>query len=95
MEDLKSIVHKVIGQMSSNSGGDGHRIEEVWPAVVGERAAAHTRVAGLQKRTLVVYVDSPAWLYQMNLKRLKTLQQVKDKVGTVDKIYFKIGKING
>ncbi|MDA0578097.1 MAG: DUF721 domain-containing protein, partial [Verrucomicrobia bacterium] len=36
-----------------------------WPHLVGNDVARHTRPAGLERRVLLVYVDSSVWLSEL------------------------------
>lgn len=36
-----------------------------WPALVGADVARHTRPGGIERRTLLVYVDSSVWLSEL------------------------------
>ncbi len=48
--------------------------EEVWGAWVdaaGQNAARHTKPKRLTKTTLIIDVDSPTWIYQLNINRSK------------------------
>jgi len=48
---------------------------------------------GVKEETLSVYVDSPAWMYQMRMRQTKILKQFKEEVSDIKHIHFKIGKI--
>ena len=66
--------------------------EEVWGAwksAVGTNAAKHTKPIRLTKTTLTIDVDSPTWIYQLNIdkegiekrlnRQLKRKKQIKIK----------------
>ena len=93
MDPIKNIVSDVIGKMSSKGFNEQTRILEVWQKIVGEKGTKHARVSGLKDGTLMVLVDSSAWLFQLNLKRKNILEQLQKEKLEIQKIIFKIGKV--
>ena len=65
----------------------GHRrarqaaILHVWPEVVGEIHARHTRAAGIHGNALVVMTDLPALSYELRLRRDALVEALNRKVG--------------
>jgi len=95
MDNVKDIVQKVIGEISSQRDRQADDIIRAWTTCVGETAACHTHVVGIKEDTLLVYVDSSAWLYQMNLHKEKILKHLQQMFPQIKKIYLKIGKVQG
>ena len=93
MDPIKNIVNDVIGKISSKGFNDQTKIFEVWQKIIGETGIKHTRVSGMKDGTLMVLVDSPAWLFQLNLKRKNILDQIQKEKLEIQKIIFKIGKV--
>lgn len=53
--------------------------EEVWSAwknAVGTNAAKHTKPKRLTRRTLIIDVNSPTWIYQLNINRERIEKRV-------------------
>ena len=94
VEDIRNIVQKVIGSMSTRVQDEQQAIFDAWPRIVNNKEASHTKLEGFKEETLLVNVDSSAWLYQMNLKKKKILEDLQKDFPKVKKIYFKLGKIN-
>jgi len=92
MEDIKNIVNKVIGAMSSGSGQAPGDVQEIFLKVVSAKEAKHAKISGMKDGRLYVHIDSPAWLYQFKLKRKKIFEGLKERMPGLKSIYFKIGK---
>lgn len=93
MDDIKDIVKKVIGDMSSTGKTEQENIQNVWNGILGEKEKKHATISGLKGETLRVRVDSSAWLYQFNLKRDKILKALQKKGCEIKKVYFSIGTV--
>jgi hypothetical protein len=93
MEQIKDIVLKVITNISSGRPEVHNKIQRIWQNVFDKKTASHTSIVGLQKGTLVVHVDSPAWLFQMNLQKRKALERLRAEIPELSHIRFKIGKV--
>ncbi len=46
-------------------------VYNAWKNAAGEHAAQHTKPKRLTKTTLIINVDSPTWIYQLNINREK------------------------
>jgi predicted nucleic acid-binding Zn ribbon protein len=85
MEQIKDIIHDVIEKLS---GQDNNReLGRVWQNAVGKKMARHTQISGLKHGKLLVRVDSPVAMFQLNLKRnqiLKELQKVNKDLLSIE-----------
>ena len=94
MEDIEKIVHKVFANIPGSAAPQRQAdIGKVWERVLKQQGLTHAKISGLKQGTLVVNIDSPARLYQFNLKRKNILESVSREIPEIKKIYFKIGKI--
>jgi predicted nucleic acid-binding Zn ribbon protein len=66
---LKSAVEKIVS--GSEDPVFEEDIKKVWERVAGKEASRHSSPAALKGRTLIVNVDSPTWIYQLNTKKEK------------------------
>ena len=81
--------------------GFGRKIREArlaadWERVVGTRIARHSRPAGVRGRTLLVNVDSSAWLAELSgfFKEEIVSKIRKEHGGTrIDDVRFRIGDV--
>ena len=66
---LKGAVEKIVAK------GEGPVFEEdinsLWERAAGKEASKHSSPAGIKGKTLIVNVDSPTWIYQLNIKKEK------------------------
>ncbi len=46
-------------------------MQAAWLDAAGENAAKHTKPKKMTKTTLVIDVDSPTWIYQLNINKSK------------------------
>ncbi len=67
----------------------------VWEKAAGGKAAKHSSPAGLKDKTLVVNVDSTAWIYQLRLQEESLLSKIKKlaRNNSIEKIRFRTGEI--
>ena len=93
MDEIKNLVHKVIEKISSQKPTTQVKIQDDWYRIAGESARQHTKISGIKEEMLIIYADSPAWLFEMNLKRVTLLRQLQSEHPEINKLIFKIGKI--
>ena len=93
MDEIKKIIGKVIGDIAEKNPNEHDKLERIWQNLLTDQELKHTKIAGVKEETVLVYVDSPAWLYQMRIRQLKILKQLKEEVSNIKYIRFKIGKI--
>jgi predicted nucleic acid-binding Zn ribbon protein len=68
---IKELLKGAIEQISS-----GHRdsftaeeIKKFWREAAGDEASRHSSPTRIRANKLIVSVDSPIWIYQLNIKR--------------------------
>lgn len=93
MEQIKDIVKQVIGSISSGKPEVHNKLQRIWQNVLDKKAIEHTAIVGLRKGELVIHVDSPAWLFQMNLHKRKLLERIQTEYPELSVIRFKLGKV--
>lgn len=93
MEKIQDIIPSVVEKMALRKPEAHLKIQRLWQNICEKKETQHTSIVGLQKGTLVVNADSPAWLFQMNLRRKRILEKLKEEIPEVNTIRFKIGKV--
>ncbi len=93
MEQIKDIISQVIANISSGRPEVHNKIQRIWQNILDKKALQHTAIVGLHKGQLVIHVDSPAWLFQMNFQKRKVLEKLKTEIPELSHIHFKIGKV--
>lgn len=62
----------------------------LWNSLVGEKTAAHTRIKGLKKRTLLILVDSPPHLSHLLMEKENLLAKLKETFAGIKDIQFRV-----
>ena len=94
MDNIKNIVSGVIGKMAAHEIKESEKIERIWENILEKCELKHTRLEGVKDNILFILIDSPAWLYQMRIKKRKLLIRIQQEIEEIKDIKFKIGKIN-
>lgn len=50
---------------------------ERWPELAGPQISARSRAKGLQGETLIIEVDHPAWVQELNLLKPELLEKLR------------------
>ena len=67
-------------------------LSSLWEEIVGDVIAKHSRPTGVTHKSLIVEVDSPVWLNELNnFSKADILRKVKEKNKSIRDIRFKIG----
>jgi hypothetical protein len=93
MDEIKNIIPRVIQNISGKRAGQHIKLHHVWEALLPEKERSHAALGGFKDNRLTVHVDSPAWLFAMNLKKKKLLEAIQKEVPELTNIHFKIGKM--
>lgn len=93
MDAIKDIVAQVIKDIAAQRRLEGTKIERLWENVCDPADARHTKIKGLKNDVLWVDVESPVWLYSLNIKKRKILERLREEVDEIKNIRFKIGKV--
>ena len=92
---IKDIIKNVFAEIESGKTLIKEDVDERWKELVGDNGFKHSRPVTLRKTLLTVYVDSPAWLQEMSMRKRSLLKRLKMTFGKdrISKIHFKIGEI--
>lgn len=93
MDNIKSVVQKVIGDLSSHRQSREEDVFLVWQGLFSKKALQHQKLIGIKENNLFVHVDSSVWLYEMKLRQNEYLKAIQKKVPDIQKIIFKIGSV--
>jgi predicted nucleic acid-binding Zn ribbon protein len=65
-----------------------------WPELVGATIARHSRAVDVEQKTLVVVVDSPAWMAQLKYLVPDLRRRIDARVGRgrINEIRFVLGR---
>lgn len=68
------------------------KIQRIWQHALGDHAQKHTQLVGIKEGVLLVFVDSPIWLFQLNLQKRKLLKDIQQEAPEILDVCLKIGK---
>ena len=91
MDNIKDIVHQVIGKIAERTPQPQEKIDRIWQNILEKQELKHTQLSGIKDGQLFVNVDSPAWLFQMNIRKAKIIERLKTEMPDIKSIRFKIG----
>jgi len=93
MDNIEDVVKRVMENISSHHPQQSANIYEVFQKLLNSDELKHVRIVGENAGVLFVYVDSPTWLYQLNIKKNHFLNQIKKNIPQIKDIRFQIGQI--
>lgn len=81
-EPIKNIIKTTIERIIK----DGpplckEEIKKIWEKAAGREAGRHSSPAGIRGKTLIINVDSPTWIYQLNIRRGQIEKRVNNLIG--------------
>ena len=93
MDEIKAIIPQVVKTLSERKISEQEKLQDLWKNLSQGKTAKHTLLSGMRDGKLLVYVDSPAWLFQMSLQKKKILEKIQSEFIEISDIIFKIGKV--
>jgi hypothetical protein len=93
MERIKDIIPQVLTDLSQRKPLRQIQIQKIWQQTLDVKTQKHVAIAGFDNGVLLVLVDSPTRLFQLNLQKKKILENIKHEVPEIESIHLKIGKI--
>lgn len=84
MEILSESIKKVIQDLSGRHSDPRAQIYSNWGKIVGKLLAQHSAPVDLRNKTLVVNVESSAWMYMLKLRQAQILGKIKKLVDDKD-----------
>ncbi len=90
---LGDVLPRVLKRLHLEKVVEAQKLVRLWPEVVGDKIAQHTRALSVEGKTLVVVVDSPGWMTQLTYLKPQLLKKVARQVkrGLVKDIRFVLG----
>ena len=93
---IGEVIKVVFTKIEKDKTTSEDTMNRVWKGLVGEAAFKHSRPNALRKGVLTVYVDTPAWLHDLTIKKRGILKGLKTELGKdrISEIHFKVGEWN-
>ncbi len=76
IKDVSTLLSSFFNEDKLRRGEEFSSFFASWPAFVGPRLAAHSRVADIEKGLLVVEAEHPGWIQLLQLRQTSILEQV-------------------
>ena len=95
MEDVEKTVLKMIGSQANQNQYSLFKMKACWKEIIGNNNAKHCGPVKLERRILILQVDSSVWANQFLYYKNQFIQQINTFIGTdyVKDIKFTQGKI--
>jgi predicted nucleic acid-binding Zn ribbon protein len=93
MDNIKDVIGKVIGNLSSRDFSGQDKLAIFWNKVIDPKDLNHTKIIGLKNNKLYIAVDSSAWMFHLRSKKESILSRLSEDMHDVKDIIFRIGKI--
>ena len=94
MEQIKNVVSSVIEKLASENVDRNQRLWRAWQEATGKKFFKHATIESYKNGRLLIRVDSPVAMFQLNLKRnhiLETLQKADSELKSID---LRMGKVS-
>ena len=90
---VETVLGRVLDDLGLGSARLAMRIQERWPALVGEAAAAHSIPEGLRGTVLEVRVDSSVWGQQLQVRSAEIVAALRELLGEAapTELRFRLG----
>ncbi len=91
MERISKAFELIIRNLGLEKALTVENLRKNWGAVLGDTIAVHTAPAFLKERQLLISVDSPEWLHELQYHKPLILSKLRSY--DITSVRFKIGKI--
>lgn len=93
MDNIKDIVHGVIGKISNQQSKNRVNLDMLLRNVLEDSEVEHTQIVGEKEGVLLICVDSPIVKHHLKTKENLILKKIKEKIPQINSIRWKLGKI--
>jgi len=77
---LKHTLEKVLKGYNITGNIESYKIFHLWPEIVGEKTAGHTKPSSIRENILYVEVDDPLWLTQLRYMKIDIMEKVDRRI---------------
>ncbi len=94
-EPIEGVIKAVIEKLGREARPTAEDINSIWRAAAGEKAAEHSKPVSMRNKRIIVNVDGSSWLYELTLKKVFLLKELKKKLGEekIKELQFRIGEL--
>jgi len=93
---IGDIINRVLKTCRSDCHGELSEVWNLWAGAVGDVIARNARPEAFKGRLLLVHVNSPAWMHQLQFLKKDIIKKINSALGKdlVNDIKFKIGPVS-
>lgn len=91
MEKISNAFDEIIRDLGLEKAVAVERIRKKWKAIIGETISIHTSPSFINHGQLIIHVDSPEWLHELQFHQGAILSKLKPF--GINKIRLKLGRI--
>jgi len=93
---IGDIIDGVLKTCRSDCYGELSQVWNLWAGAVGEVIARNTKPEAFKGRMLLVHVNSPPWMHQLQFLKKDIIKKINSALGNdlVNDIIFKIGPVS-
>ncbi|MFH1947378.1 MAG: DciA family protein, partial [Candidatus Magasanikbacteria bacterium] len=87
MDQIKNVISSVIEKLASDNLDRNQQLWQAWQDATGKKFLKHATIESYKNGRIVIKVDSPVAMFQLNLKRnhiLTVLQKVDKELKSID-----------
>lgn len=65
-----------------------HKVRKMWAAIVGNKIALHSEPHDIKNNKLIIYVDDPIWINELNLLKDNILEKIHNRLTSQSEQYL-------
>lgn len=91
------LISALISPKAAEAAGTWAKVTGAWPALAGDRAAPHSRIADLENHVVTVEVDHPGWVQLLQFRQSRLLEEMRRKFPALDirALQFRLARRGG
>jgi len=88
---IKDIIHTAIAS-AQDKNKSHEELRLLWQSVAGKEALRHSFPQAVINKKFIIHVDSPVWIYQLNMRKQDMEKQISAKLKQNLRIIFRAGE---
>ncbi len=91
------LISALISPKAAQAAGTWAKVTGAWPALAGDRAAPHSRIADLENHVVTVEVDHPGWIQLLQFRQARLLAEIQERFPALEvrALQFRLARRGG
>lgn len=91
------LISALISPKAAEAAGTWAKVTGAWPALAGDRAAPHSRIADLENHVVTVEVDHPGWIQLLQFRQVRLLTEIQERFPSLEvrALQFRLARRGG